>query len=103
MTNENGIANFKADDFVSGDAFYYNSNNDPCIPRGTVVIRETKAPTGYVKSDDVSFQKIQENPTTGAVRTYNVPEVAEQVYRSDIEFTKRPITVPSTLQACPSR
>ena len=88
-TNENGIANFKADDFVSGDAFYYNSNNDPCIPRGTVVIRETKAPTGYVKSDDVSFQKIQENPTTGVVRTYNVPEVAEQVYRSDIEFTKK--------------
>jgi hypothetical protein len=88
-TNENGIANFKADDFVSGDAFYYNSNNDPCIPRGTVVIRETKAPTGYVKSDDVSFQKIQENPTTGAVRTYNVPEVAEQVYRSDIDFTKK--------------
>ena len=88
-TNENGIANFKADDFVSGDAFYYNSNNDPCIPRGTVVIRETKAPTGYVKSDDVSFQKIQENPTTGDVRTYNVPEVAEQVYRSDIEFTKK--------------
>lgn len=88
-TNENGIANFKADDFVSGDAFYYNSNNDPCIPRGTVVIRETKAPTGYVKSDDLSFQKIQENPTTGAVRTYNVPEVAEQVYRSDIEFTKK--------------
>ena len=88
-TNENGIAHFKADDFVSGDAFYYNSNNDPCIPRGTVVIRETKAPTGYVKSDDVSFQKIQENPTTGAVRTYNVPEVAEQVYRSDIEFTKK--------------
>ena len=88
-TNENGIANFKADDFVSGDAFYYNSNNDPCIPRGTVVIRETKAPAGYVKSDDVSFQKIQENPTTGAVRTYNVPKVAEQVYRSDIEFTKK--------------
>ena len=88
-TNENGIANFKADDFVSGDAFYYNSNNDPCIPRGTVVIRETKAPAGYVKSDDVSFQKIQENPTTGAVRTYNVPKVAEQVYRSDIAFTKK--------------
>ena len=88
-TNENGIANFKADDFVSGDTFYYNSNNDPCIPRGTIVIRETKAPAGYVKSDDVSFQKIQENPTTEAVRTYNVPKVAEQVYRSDIEFTKK--------------
>ena len=88
-TNENGIANFKADDFVSGDAFYYNSNNDPCIPRGTVVIRETKAPMGYVKSDEVSFQKIQENNSVEGVITYNAPEVAEQVYRSDIEFTKK--------------
>ena len=88
-TNENGIANFKADDFVSGDAFYYNSNNDPCIPRGTVVIRETKAPTGYLKSNAVSFQKIMEGSNTEALKTYNLAEVPEQVYRSDFEFTKK--------------
>ena len=88
-TNENGYSHFDANHFVSGDSFYYDDTNTPTLPRGTIVVRETKAPTGYVKSDDVSFQKIQENPTTGAVRTYNVPEVAEQVYRSDIEFTKK--------------
>ena len=88
-TDADGFSYFDTEHFVSGDAFFYNGQNNICIPRGTVVIRETKAPTGYVKSDDVSFQKIQENPTTGAVRTYNVPEVAEQVYRSDIEFTKK--------------
>ena len=44
---------------------------------------------GYVKSDEVSFQKIQENNSVEGVITYNVPEVAEQVYRSDIEFTKK--------------
>ena len=88
-TNANGFSYFDTEHFVSGDAFFYNGQNNICIPRGTVVIRETKAPAGYVKSDDVSFQKIQENPTTGAVRTYNVPKVAEQVYRSDIEFTKK--------------
>ena len=88
-TNANGFSYFDTEHFVSGDAFFYNGQNNICIPRGTIVIRETKAPAGYVKSDDVSFQKIQENPTTGAVRTYNVPEVAEQVYRSDIEFTKK--------------
>lgn len=88
-TNENGYSYFDANHFVSGDSFYYDDTNTPTLPRGTIVVRETKAPTGYVKSDDVSFQKIQENPTTGAVRTYNVPEVAEQVYRSDIEFTKK--------------
>ena len=88
-TYADGFSYFDTEHFVSGDAFFYNGQNNICIPRGTVVIRETKAPTGYVKSDDVSFQKIQENPTTDAVRTYNVPEVAEQVYRSDIEFTKK--------------
>ena len=88
-TNANGFSYFDTEHFVSGDAFFYNGQNNICIPRGTVVIRETKAPAGYVKSDDVSFQKIQENPTTGSVRTYNVPKVAEQVYRSDIEFTKK--------------
>ena len=44
---------------------------------------------GYVKSDEVSFQKIQENNSVEGVITYNAPEVAEQVYRSDIEFTKK--------------
>ena len=88
-TDADGFSYFDTEHFVSGDAFFYNGQNNICIPRGTVVIRETKAPAGYVKSDDVSFQKIQENPTTEAVRTYNVPKVAEQVYRSDIEFTKK--------------
>ena len=88
-TDVDGFSYFDTEHFVSGDAFFYNGQNNICIPRGTVVIRETKAPAGYVKSDDVSFQKIQENPTTDAVRTYNVPKVAEQVYRSDIEFTKK--------------
>ena len=88
-TDADGFSYFDTEHFVSGDAFFYNGQNNICIPRGTVVIRETKAPAGYVKSDDVSFQKIQENPTTNAVRTYNVPKVAEQVYRSDIEFTKK--------------
>ena len=88
-TDSNGFCSFDIAHFVSGDAFWYRLDGTPALPRGTVVIRETKAPMGYVKSDEVSFQKIQENPTTGAVRTYNVPKVAEQVYRSDIEFTKK--------------
>ena len=88
-TNANGIAHFTADDFVSGDVFYYNTNNDPCIPRGTIVVRETKAPTGYLKSDAISFQKIMEGSNIDDLRTYNLAEVPEQVYRSDFEFTKK--------------
>ena len=88
-TDSNGFCSFDTAHFVSGDAFWYRLDGTPALPRGTVVIRETKAPMGYVKSDEVSFQKIQENNSVEGVITYNAPEVAEQVYRSDIEFTKK--------------
>ena len=88
-TDSNGFCSFDIAHFVSGDAFWYRLDGTPALPRGTVVIRETKAPMGYVKSDEVSFQKIQENNSLEGVITYNAPEVAEQVYRSDIEFTKK--------------
>lgn len=88
-TDEDGFATFTTKDFVSGDAFYYNEKNDPCIPRGTIVMRETKAPTGYLKSNAVSFQKIMDGYYTDALKTYNAAEVPEQVYRSDFEFTKK--------------
>ena len=88
-TDSNGFCSFDIAHFVSGDAFWYRLDGTPALPRGTVVIRETKAPMGYVKSDEVSFQKIQEDNSVEGVITYNAPEVAEQVYRSDIEFTKK--------------
>lgn len=88
-TNENGFALFSTEDFVSGSAFYYNDQNAVCIPRGTIVVRETKAPTGYLKSNAVSFQKIMEGSNVAGLITYNAAEVPEQVYRSDFEFTKK--------------
>ena len=88
-TNENGYSYFDANHFVFGDSFYYDETNTPTIPRGTIVVRETKAPTGYLKSNAVSFQKIMEGSDISALRTYNAAEVPEQVYRSDLEFTKK--------------
>ena len=88
-TNENGFALFSTEDFVSGSTFYYNDQNAVCIPRGTIVVRETKAPKGYLKSNAVSFQKIMEGSNVAGLITYNAAEVPEQVYRSDFEFTKK--------------
>lgn len=88
-TDADGFSYFDTEHFVSGDAFFYNEQNNICIPRGTIVVRETKAPTGYLKSNAVSFQKIMEGSNTEALKTYNFAEVPEQVYRSDFEFTKK--------------
>ena len=88
-TDADGFSYFDTEHFVSGDAFFYNEQYNICIPRGTIVVRETKAPTGYLKSNAVSFQKIMEGSNTEALKTYNLAEVPEQVYRSDFEFTKK--------------
>ena len=88
-TDADGFSYFDTEHFVSGDAFFYNEQNNICIPRGTIVVRETKAPTGYLKSNAVSFQKIMEGSNTEVLKTYNLAEVPEQVYRSDFEFTKK--------------
>lgn len=88
-TDEDGFSYFDADHFVSGDSLIYNGANTPTIPRGTIVVRETKAPKGYLKSNAVSFQKIMEGSDISALKTYNLAEVPEQVYRSDFEFTKK--------------
>lgn len=88
-TDADGFSYFDTEHFVSGDAFFYNEQNNICIPRGTIVVRETKAPTGYLNSNAVSFQKIMEGSNTEALKTYNLAEVPEQVYRSDFEFTKK--------------
>lgn len=88
-TDEDGFSYFDAEHFVSGDSLIYNGANTPAIPRGTIVVRETKAPKGYLKSNAVSFQKIMEGSDISALKPYNLAEVPEQVYRSDFEFTKK--------------
>lgn len=87
-TADDGFAILDESYLVSGDALYHSASGDVQLPRGTVVVYESKAPTGYKVSSDVSFQKIQEEPSSELV-TYNAPEVAESIYRSDLEFTKK--------------
>ena len=89
-TNENGFAHLSEKYLVSGDDFYLNANGTPSLPRGSVAVYESKAPTGYKLNDKVTFQKIQENTTVG-VPTFNLPEIPETVIRGGVEITKHDI------------
>lgn len=86
-TNEKGRADLDESSLVSGDDFYYTESGDITIPRGSVAIYESKAPTGYKLNSKVSFQKIQENPLE-AVVTFNAPEVPESVIRGGVSVQK---------------
>ena len=97
-TNNNGFASLSTSSLVSGDALYLTQDGTPALPRGTVVIRETKAPEGYnLNSDFVSFQKIQENTTEGVV-TYNTPQTPESVKRGGVSVQKLDSQTGSTPQ-----
>lgn len=80
--------------FVSGDSFYTSTNGNITLPIGTVTVQETKAPSGYLLSDNsVHIQQITSNTTTERVTTFvepseKAPTVREQVKRGDIAFNK---------------
>lgn len=88
-TDEDGYAEIDDAFKASGDDLYYDSAGIPTIPIGTLLIQETKAPTGYHLSDNsVYLRSVKPDGFVETVNTFNAPIVKEQVYRGDIEFVK---------------
>ncbi len=58
------------------------------LPLGCVVIRETKAPTGYVLDPTPRLVKITAAGETAKVETYNAPTVGNRVIRANLSFVK---------------
>lgn len=81
-TDEDGYCRLGDSFKVSGDSFWYNANNEPTLPLGTLTVQETKAPEGYHINPEIFVIKIKPNSTTGVV-TYNMPVVKEQA----VQFT----------------
>lgn len=85
-TDENGRAVLDNDSLVSGDELYYQ-DGVPILPRGSLAVYESKAPTGYKLNSKVDFQKIQDNYLEG-VTTFNMPEIPETVIRGGVSVQK---------------
>lgn len=78
---------------VSGDDFYRAANGAISLPLGTAIIKEIKAPQGYnlpqpFGMDQVFVRQITSDGNLDVVHSYNAPEVAEPIMRSDVEFAK---------------
>ena len=87
------LANTDPDKYLDqnrSDNFYFNSNDRPTMPLGTLTIEETKAPSGYLlNSHDVHTVHItSDNTSEEEVHTYVVPKHNEQVNRGDIRVEK---------------
>lgn len=79
---------------ISGDKFYYDSNNIIALPIGTITIQETKAPTGYFINNEVFVRKITPSGHAESVKKYNQPEVLEKVIKFDIKKVQAGTSTP---------
>lgn len=90
-TNESGYITFgEKEHFVSGDELYYNDVGDPTFPVGTVTVRETKAPKGYMRNEEVFLIKILADDDEPGVSLSQIPttDIKQQLIRGDVEIVK---------------
>lgn len=88
-TDSDGKIQFTKKYFVSGDEFYYQTDETTlCFPLGTVTVQETKAPTGYVLNDKVFVQKITASGKKESVEIYNSITVPETLIRGGVKVQK---------------
>lgn len=97
-TDEDGFAYFSDEFKVAGDALYYQTNGTTtCMPLGTAIIEEVKAPEGYNLDDGVNpanppkrfcVQITSDGIIGESVYSWNSPEVPDTVQRGDYRLFK---------------
>lgn len=87
-TDVNGKVKMNDNYKISGDVFFTDSSGKPSFPLGTVTVRETKAPKGYLTNQEVFIKKITSDGTKETLAVYTVPTVKEKVIRGDVQLTK---------------
>lgn len=89
-TDDDGFAALDEGYLVSGDALYKDTNGNPTLPLGTLVIQETKAPDGYLLDTSTAYvQQITQEGHLETVYTYVMPIHPEQVIRGGVSIEKR--------------
>lgn len=87
-TDADGYAGLDQAYLVEGSAFYHTGTGNPCIPIGTVMIQETKAPAGYVIDNELHIFKITDEGSatdTEYVETFNMPTLKNDPFTVSLD------------------
>ncbi len=60
----------------------------PTLPLGVVVIKEVKAPEGYIVNDEVYVSEIRAEGASAETDAYQISEIPENIKRGDLKFCK---------------
>lgn len=89
-TDEDGYASLSKDYIVSGDELYLSSDNKATIPLGTITVKESKAPKGYLlpENTELNVQQIKPNGVLEVVDADIKTTQPEQIMRGNFKFVK---------------
>lgn len=87
-TDEMGRAALSDESKSEGDEFYTDGAGQNILPLGTLVIRERKAPEGYLRNEEVYIRQITSSGSSVKDTLYQVPEIPEDVIRGDLQIVK---------------
>lgn len=101
-TDERGIVGYDDEHLVSGDVLFRSSDGTPCMPLGTIVVKELIPPQGYTASKEaISIPISDDGGTEEYVETYRQPFIPNRVCRGDFEFVKYSNEEDNTLSGIP--
>ncbi len=87
-SDREGRVLFTEDMKTGGDALYTDSDGNNTLPLGTLVIQETKAPTGYLADPDIHILPIESAGPGETDTVYHSPVIEEQVIRGGVLVEK---------------
>lgn len=83
QSDERGRVSFSDESLVSGDELFRDADEKPVLPLGTVVVREAKAPEGYLASEDEALRQVRQDG-----EEWQAPVFEEQVVRGGLSIAK---------------
>ncbi len=87
-TDEAGEIRLSDEYKVSGDEFYTNSAGQTVFPLGTVTIRETNPPEGYLADETVFIEKITSEGGGETDTAWHATQVPERIVRGGLRLVK---------------
>lgn len=88
-TDAGGCIKLDEDHLVSGDALYRTTAGAPCLPLGTLTLREVSAPEGYRIDSRLRVIALPASGTAESITYTMVSTVPEDIMRGGVTIVKR--------------
>lgn len=88
QSDEKGHVKLSPENLVSGDELFLDESGAGVLPLGTVVIRETQPPEGYLLNEEAVLRKIEHPDAATSEAVYQTPVFEDEIVRGGVSIVK---------------